>query len=138
MAAGRRHVNTDEWFDNSVPKFEEFMTIVRTDNVESIKAYCASSRYAPRFHSTDSYTAMHQAIKEARPEAIVEALLDLGSDPGFAETFSGVTPFQRATIVMKKPKTLGVYSTKLLLKMLQAPSSLDFSRKRKFNVTILF
>lgn len=124
-----------ERFQNSVPHFKSFMEVVRTDNADTIKAFHRENRYAHLFHDIDQMNAMHIAIKEARPEHIVETLLDLGSDPGCREICSGVTPFQTATIITKARKTRGIYSTRLLLKMLESPSSLDFSqKKRKYNV----
>jgi ankyrin repeat protein len=122
-------------FENSVPQFKSFMEVVRTDDTNAIKAFHRENRYSHLFHDIDQMTALHTAIKEARPENVVEALLDLGSDPGCVEVISGVTPFQTATIVTKSRKTRAIYSRQLLLKMLQSPSSLDFTkRKRKYNV----
>jgi len=121
--------------ENSVPHFKSLMDIVRTDDVNAIKVFHRENRYSHLFHDIDQMTAMHTAIREARPENVVETSLDLGSDPGCREIMSGVTPFQTATIVTKARKTLGIYSRRLLLKMLQSPSSLEFTKsKRKYNV----
>ena len=57
-----------------------------------------------------------------------ELLLDEGSDPGFGEIMSGITPFQRIHIVNNSRHSKNIYSTRLILKMLKSPSRLDFSK----------
>jgi hypothetical protein len=61
---------------------------------------------------------------------MVELLLDEGSDPGFGELMSDITPFQRIHIINNSRRTKNMYSTRLILKMLKSPSSLDFSKKQ--------
>jgi hypothetical protein len=89
-----------------------------------------TNQYSTIVHNLEKMTAMHTAIVDVMSEDMIELLLDEGSDPGFGELMSGITPFQRIHIINNSRRTKNMYSTRLILKMLKSPSSLDFSKKQ--------
>jgi len=113
--------------------YAKLMETVSRGDVSETRKYLhhpQTNKYSTIVHNLEKMTAMHTAIVDAMSEDMVELLLDEGSDPGFGELMSGITPFQRIHIINNSRRTKNMYSTRLILKMLKSPSSLDFSKKQ--------
>ena len=113
--------------------YAKLMETVSRGDVSETRKYLHHSKtnkYSTIVHNLEKMTAMHTAIVDVMSEDMIELLLDEGSDPGFGELMSGITPFQRIHIINNSRRTKNMYSTRLILKMLKSPSSLDFSKKQ--------